>query len=305
MKALITFFLLIFILSLKVFSQHLPLYSSYLFNGLVINPALAGNANALSLSLNYRNQWAGAGVENSPQTLTFCAHSPLLNKAISTGVIVTNDQLGVSNNTEFVNAYAYRFRIKDVKISIGAQIGYTLIRNDWSKVKLTDANDYAYLANSQTVGMPKIGVGVHVSTKLFYVGASMPSVPIGKTNDGNNIVSLYTNQSFFYTGFNIQLHENVVLKPSVYLRYLANSKPQADINVLATFYDKFNVGVSYRSSDALVFLALYNVTRQLSIGYSYDHIVSSLNGSLRGNHELLLRYDFKYFVKDINPKSFK
>jgi len=70
MKKLYTFTFLL--ASISVFSQQDPLYSQYMLNPLVINPAYAGLNNNLNIMAGYRTQWTG--FDGHPQTVNATAH---------------------------------------------------------------------------------------------------------------------------------------------------------------------------------------------------------------------------------------
>ena len=53
-------------------SQQDALYSQYMFNPLVLNPAVAGTAEGVSMVLLSRSQWLG--FEGAPSTQTFSIH---------------------------------------------------------------------------------------------------------------------------------------------------------------------------------------------------------------------------------------
>ena len=60
------------------YAQQEMLYTQYMFNELAINPAYAGNHDALSLTCLARKQWIG--LNGSPSTYTFTGDMPVMNK---------------------------------------------------------------------------------------------------------------------------------------------------------------------------------------------------------------------------------
>jgi type IX secretion system PorP/SprF family membrane protein len=75
MKTTLTLLALSLCVCLSLKAQQDPLYSQYLNNPFVLNPAYAGLTNNLNLSLNYRTQWAG--IEGSPKTANLNGHISL------------------------------------------------------------------------------------------------------------------------------------------------------------------------------------------------------------------------------------
>ena len=70
---------------------------------------------------------------------------------------------------------------------------------------------------------------------------------------------------------------------------------QADINALVTYKNMVNFGISYRTSDAVVFQLGYK-TPDLFVGYAYDLIVSGLGMNTWGSHEILFSYTLDNFL---------
>ena len=85
-------------------AQQQPLYTQYMFNGLVLNPAYAGSQETFTATALFRTQWAG--IEDSPQTQTVSAHSPLdklRNKRrpdskVSVGLTLFNDRIAITDD---------------------------------------------------------------------------------------------------------------------------------------------------------------------------------------------------------------
>ena len=102
--------------------------------------------------------------------------------------------------------------------------------------------------------------------------------------------------------FNI--NDEIVLKPSMLMRYTPNSDFQVDVNANAYFQEAIMFGVSYRMQDAVVGMAQYNINRQFSVGYAYDFSLSDLGNYNNGSHELMLQYTFGYRIKSLNPRYF-
>ena len=66
MKLRLTVFSAIIMVCLGLQAQQRPVTSTYMYNGLTLNPAYAGSSGGLCGSLLYRNQWTG--FEGAPKT---------------------------------------------------------------------------------------------------------------------------------------------------------------------------------------------------------------------------------------------
>jgi hypothetical protein len=81
---------------------------------------------------------------------------------------------------------------------------------------------------------------------------------------------------------------------------------QADFNASFLIREVLTLGASYRTNAALAFLVEVNITKNLSIGYSYDLWFNSLQGYNSGSHEIRIGYDFDLFGKSrmLTPRYF-
>jgi len=281
------------------------MYNQYMFNGFALNPAYAGSRDVLSLTAHYRHQWAGFA--GAPRTQTFFAHSPLRNPKNNLGLSLINDQLGVSRRTSLTATYAYRLELtKSMRLAFGLQGGLSLFQDRWADVITDEDNDQAFGANSPVFVVPKVGFGLYLDHRQFFLGASIPHLLDYKNSD----YSLYVSESnlykpwFFTGGLLLTLNPYLKLRPSFLVKYLQYSPTQVDVNANLIIRDKFWVGASYRSGDALVGLLEFQINQQFRLGYSYDYPLTDLRQFTSGSHEIMLRYEFGYSVKALSPRYF-
>lgn len=277
-------------------AQHYTLFSQYMFNGLLINPAYAGSVEALSITGINRQQWTG--FDGSPKTTTFSLHSPLRVKSLALGLVYINDLFGITNQNKINAAFAYRLRFKKSTLSFGLQAGVDLIKNNWNKVVTTTPGDVVFTSPYSQSAIPQAGFGIYYKTQKFYAGISVPELLLL----GNASSSLYRSV-LFNAGYIFEVGKEVKLKPSVLVKYINASPAELDANINA-YFKGFGLGYSYRTNDAMVFMATYNITQQFIIGYSYDLTTSALKTYVRGSHEFMLRYDFTYKVNTPSARYF-
>ncbi|MEM7039120.1 MAG: PorP/SprF family type IX secretion system membrane protein, partial [Bacteroidota bacterium] len=89
-------------------AQQDPMFSQYMFNRLVINPAYAGSREQLSAVVIARQQWTGW--EGAPRTQSFGIHTPTVDQRHGLGLSVVNDRVGYTDN--LLLNFNYAFRIK-------------------------------------------------------------------------------------------------------------------------------------------------------------------------------------------------
>ena len=58
-KIKISILLSLFLLIAELRAQQFPMYTQYVFNEYIINPAVAGTVDGTPIRLSYRNQWSG------------------------------------------------------------------------------------------------------------------------------------------------------------------------------------------------------------------------------------------------------
>jgi hypothetical protein len=117
--------LLISLLTYNAEGQQIPLYTQYMMNSFLINPAVAGNDGLTSFNLTAREQWLG--FENAPRTVAVSAQTRLLKTSfinrgrtvrrrptsrsrsgnVGLGGYIFNDRNGVIDRTGFQGSYSY------------------------------------------------------------------------------------------------------------------------------------------------------------------------------------------------------
>lgn len=293
-------------LSLAGYAQHTPVTSQYLFNGLLINPAYAGSRDALTANLTYRRQWVG--FEGAPVTQVLSVHSPLTSKNIALGLLVYNDRVGVSRETGVFSNYAYRVPFRRGKLSFGLGAGIKLLQANWSAVQTTTPGDAEFAVDSRGVVQPNFSAGTYYYTKRFFVGASLPFI-LSHTYDASSERWKVENETRHYqpmltAGTLVKLGADMQLKPSVLLRFAPAAAIQADLNANLIYRDRFWLGVSYRTDDAVVLSLEVLPTQQFRLGYAYDLGLNALSTYHHGSHELMLQYEFGYRVRARDPRYF-
>jgi type IX secretion system PorP/SprF family membrane protein len=332
-KRLKFIFLAVFSLAMltQLQAQQDPQYSQFMYNKLPINSAYTGGRDVLSIRALYRNQWVG--LEGAPTTATLSIHSPLKNEDLAVGFNIIHDRLGTINQTIVSGTYAYRIPLKnEVKISFGVNAGFMYHVNKITEAAVNDINDVNLQSNVGRI-LPDIGAGIYIyHPKHFYAGVSVPnfiaSDEISKqrageavTNGGN--VAQRTQHLMVMAGGVIPLGtEAVKFRPQAMFKHVINAEYDApfslDFNASFMLYDRVNIGASYRTTfgktdwpDRLD--NPYGVsgmieiwaTKQILVGYAYDHPLNKLSGVTSGSHEIVVGFDFNFEKsKIITPRYF-
>jgi type IX secretion system PorP/SprF family membrane protein len=110
MKIFIYSFLILF--CANVYPQTMPAVSQFDKDQVHINPATVGNKEALVVAFKFRKHWTG--IEGSPSTQIFTAHAPMRNPKVALGILLENENIGITNYTGIYLNYAYRVHHKVV-----------------------------------------------------------------------------------------------------------------------------------------------------------------------------------------------
>lgn len=289
-------YLLLAILGMTTFhgvAQQDAIYSQYMFNPFVVNPAYAGSRESFSTVLLARSQWVG--INGAPNTQTLSIHAPFSGKRAAYGLNVTNDVIGPTRTTGIFGTYAYHLPLGPGKLSMGLRGGVYNSRLDRSLLEYEDPTDK--FSNTGTVNalVPSFDFGAYYYTTRFYLGLSTTHLSQQRIgyNDYPDEANLFLRRHFMLgTGYAFSLNEKVVFKPSVLLKYVDAAPLNIDINGSFLFNEIFWLGASVRTGTGIVLITEYNITDFLRVGYSYDIVTNDLAAYNRGSHEIFIGFDF-------------
>ncbi len=344
MKRFLPLFLFLVLGADYVHAQQDPMYTSYMFNSLVYNPAYAGSREHLSIVALYRDQWVGwndgLGDEGgAPTTQNFTLHSPI-GARVAAGLSLVHDQIGARTSSSANLAYAYRIPFGKGKLSLGVQGGIQYWKADWDALNFKDPRelDNAFVEEINQ-WIPNVGAGAYYYSDYFYAGFSVPNLVSYNLREtfpdgGSGPIKWAQAYRHYYitTGAAIPLKgDDLIFKPSLLIKsvglfgdFSANqgsikevaTPTEFDIDASLFFFNTFWVGLSYRSAfEALlsdksshdsvdIWMALF-MKNGLRIGAAYDFSLTQIQNYSVGSIELLIGYDFDYKVeKTYSPRYF-
>lgn len=276
-------------------AQSAPQFTQFFFNKLQYNPAYAGAKEVLSVAAQYRYQWMG--LSGAPQTANLSAHLPFFHNRCGLGISLINDKIALLNSNHLTLSYAYRIPFKKSRstLSFGVQGTFQADRFDWGAAEVSDFQDDVIPFGLESSATGNVGLGLHYSSRSFYVGLSMPRF---FQNGGlyNALLNLSDSSPmrtyYLMSGFSIPLTKRVVLKPAVLVTYNTNAPPTADLNLSVLIMDTFWVGATYRSGDSIDGVFQYRFNKRWRMGISYDYTISELSVHTTGTAEVILAYMF-------------
>lgn len=293
------------ILSLSSQGQQDGLYSQYMFNLFGINAGYAGSRNAISAVALHRRQWLN--IDGAPRTSSVSIHGNFGDKyRMGAGINVVNDVIGPATNLGVLGAFAYHLPFSVGKLSLALRGGMYSSKLDRSQLKYANPADRF---NSQQVVrsiVPTFDFGAYYYTSYWYVGLAINHLSQQKLgfSEGGYVTEHQLNRYIILMGgWAKQIKENLVLKPSLNVKYIANAPVNAEVNCSALFHKSFWLGVSYRTDNSLILLGEYNHSSGLRFGYSYDYAFGHLNGLTAGSHEVFVGFDYNSKrKKSISPR---
>jgi type IX secretion system PorP/SprF family membrane protein len=287
-----------------------PIYSQYLQNGLLINPAYAGSRGALSAFLSYRMQWMG--IPDAPVFQTISLNAPMKNDKVGLGLMAEFMQFGFTKSQSVYASYAYHIKLAKGKISFGLKGGFDRSNTVYPSDRFLTVPGDKVFVNDSPYFLPNVGAGVYYFSDKLFAGFSVPSFLSYRKNSSTSSVEAYHSFSkydlVFSAGGLITFSQVFKFKPSVLIDYsLEKTKKltQLDINGNFIIGDLIWIGGSWRTSEEVVVGILQvQLNPQLMFGFSYDYPVGRMNSYSKGSSEFILRYEFGYKVSAANPRYF-
>ncbi len=298
------------------FSQQLPVYSQYLYNKFIINPAHAGSDGLTSYNITAREQWVG--YSGAPRTFSVSGQTRILKKKyrlkqnmfdqtvyvpktegkVGFGGYIFSDRNGLVQRTGFQTSYSYHLWLEDyTQISMGlAFTGYHYkINVDESSFKET--NEPLLSDNLRRgVFIPDVDFGIYLLNPRYEVGFSALQLAGAAAKLGNNSYKNYWMDRHYYLFGSVSLPSGVKaeLKPSTLIKVSEQFRPQADIGLTYTYDTKFWAGISYRTGSSIVTnIGMKYVNSRIKmtsvyLGYSFDFTLNKIQRVTYGTHEIVI-----------------
>lgn len=268
-----------------------PLYAQYLNNPLVINPAYAGLNNNLNTSVTYRKQWAG--FEGSPTTMNVSAHTSLSNNKMGLGLLIVQDKIGASKNTEVHAMYAYKLDLNDKCLSFGLQAGFINFRSS-DDLNPYDSNDPAFTTN-QNITKPSIGAGIILKSERYFFGVSVPRLLNETAVAGSVQTNLYNQHFYGMASYLLYVSEQIRFKPSVLVKSVKGAPLSVDYNASFVFDQRYTVGLYTRNLNAYGFLTQLKFGKGYRFGYTFEVPSNNSVGTRFTTHEICLGLNVAVF----------
>jgi type IX secretion system PorP/SprF family membrane protein len=270
-------------------SQQLPLYSQYMMNGFLLNPAIAGSVDYLPLRVTVRQQWVG--MEDAPATYALSGHYLLKNVKLGLGGYIFADKFGPISRTGMQVCAAYHLPLEgiDSKLSFGISFSGYQFKLDESSMVTIQPDDPALTKAVETTFAPDANFGTYLYGEKYYVGIAATQLVEFKLNIGENTSNENKEVRHYYVmgGYKFTCGKSFEIEPSLMLKGTERTPFQVDINVKGILKKNYWLGVSYRTSKDIVAMLGVKVDRYL-IGYSFDYTTTNIKNYSQGTHEIML-----------------
>lgn len=279
-------------------------YTMYMYNTININPAYAGSRGVLSLFGLHRSQWVG--LDGAPVTNTLSFNTPINETNLGIGASFVNDKIGPTTETNFSADVSYTIRTDEIhKLSFGIKGTLNIFNLDRSMLNPQEQVDPS-LQNVDNDLSPNVGAGIYWHTDKYYIGLSVPNfIETNHWADNDRAINKERMNYYLIGGYVFELNPMWKLKPAVLTKAITGAPLQVDGSLNVLYDDRFMLGAAYRWDAAVSFMAGFQITQGLFLGYGYDLETTRLRNYNSGSHEIFLRYEFfNNKNKIISPRFF-
>lgn len=274
---------------LSVNAQQKAMFTQYMFNGLVVNPAYSAIDDALNITALARQQWVG--FKGAPNTQTFSLHSPIKQSNTSAGLILMRDQIGevISENGAF-GTLAHRVQVNEgTYLALGLNGGISKYVGEYSLTGSSSAATDPVFADQNSL-RGNFGFGLMLFSEKFYAGFSSPYFYYRDLGSAPSSSTAYKPHYILQGGYITDLGSDIKFKPNILMKYVSGSPVQIDVNANFLIKETIWLGGSVRSMDSFDILAELQLTPNIQLGYSYDFTTSKLSRVEKGSHEIVLNF---------------
>jgi len=316
----LVYLLILFASGQSAFSQQLPLYSQYLYNKFLINPAHAGSDGFTSYNITAREQWIG--YSGAPRTYSLSFQTRILKRGyklnqnifnrtvfrprttgrVGLGGYVFSDKNGLVQRTGFQTSYTYNLWIQDyTQLSLGlAFTGYHFKINVDERSFEESYEPLLYDNLRRGVFIPDVDFGVYILNPRYDIGFSALQMLGAAAKIGNYAYKNYWMDRHFYLFGSYTFYSGVKaeIQPSLLLKMSEQIRPQADIGLTYNYDQTIWAGLAYRTGGALItnirykFIPSHVKMTSVYIGYAFDFTLNKIQRVTYGTHEVTMALKF-------------
>jgi len=223
----------------------------------------------------------------------------MIAKSMGAGINLFNFTMGPLRKTGLELTYSYHINLNsNTKLSFGLSGFIYQFNLDKTKLTFEEQNDLILAGSDQNMIVPDVSFGTYLYGPTYFIGLSVPQL-VNRNIDLKTDDILQEKQVRHYYllgGYDFVINPDMMLKPSLLFKFIEAGLYQVDVNARVEYKETFICGLSFRSSDAVLFQLGFN-REGLLVGYSYDLTISHLNSSSFGSHEIFVKYLIPNFLQ--------
>lgn len=284
---------LLFFISFAGRAQQLGHMSTWASHQYAINPAHTGIKKCLEAQSTLRGQWIG--FDGAPYTGWVSVSAPLkakrtkfLSARHGLGGLMYADKIGPYQQFTFMMSYAGHFNFTQTnRLSLGLAFGATQLSFDKNIANPLDPDPVINGSASQL--FPDARFGAWYNSENYYFGLALYNlIPMSWSQIGRDAKS--TVHGMFNAGTRFNIDQEHAILPALYVGFTSHSTIDLQLQAVADFNGRFNFGLGFRNTDALIALIGYRFEERWRFTYSYDFILSNLRPGTFHTHELTLAF---------------
>jgi len=301
-------------------------FSQFYAAPLQLNPAFAGSTELSRVGANYRKQWPGLGYDFNSYSAYFDHYIIDYNSGVGISVNSFEETHMKLKFTDISMQYAYNLKLSEsqgsygnnIDLKFGAQASFVM-RNAaldhlvfGDQINLFDRTiapvSLDALPLQEAVNYLDLSFGTLLVTDYFWIGGSAhhvtrPNIAFYEDNDDSRLPIRWSVHGGYLVDINSRNTRSYLQENFITLS--ANYKKQGPFQQLDLHsqwqYSRFFTGIGYRGISSFsdlpyqaTLIGLLGVTLEsgVTIGYSYDTILSRFGRSSQGAHEISIRYSW-------------
>lgn len=286
---------LLFITSNSLFAQQESTFTFYKYHMNIVNPAYAGIDNQTLATSSLRKQWTG--IENAPETQAV-SFGTSLNNNLGFGISMVNDKTFIEKQTLVGIDFSYKLKMNETTdLYLGLKASGNFYDVNTSGLETYSIQTDPALASIHSFN-PNMGVGAVLKNDKFYISFSIPKLlDTQRARNENGYAMVATDRPHVYLsgGYDWNLNSSaaeLVLKPSVILRYVNGAPISVDFNTMLKIENNLEIGAMYRTDKAYAAMANIILSKRFLFGYAYEMSTRSELASAKNTNEILLQFKF-------------
>ncbi len=324
-KIILIFIILTLSISDDLKAQQFPIYSQYMMNGFLLNPAVAGHEGYTAFNLTVRKQWIG--LKDAPSTYALSGQTRLLKSSfisrsrsirkrkrvmsrsgkVGLGGYIFNDSNGAISKTGLSGTYAYHITLHRSQISMGVSLSSFQYKIDKNKLNPESQDDRLLLETESKAFIADANIGVYYTDRNIYAGLSVQNLfeSFFRLNNRKGAGFKLERNYIAMAGYRFDLIDFLFIEPSFLFKASENLVAQLDLNAKFYYKEDYWAGISFRSGGgsritqesirgrgaSLIIMAGAKFDKYF-VGYAFDYTFSSISARTIGSHEIMLAAKF-------------